>query len=165
MPAINMDPVKGALLSAEELAQIVMDILQLEADEKLGTFRVALRAMAPEQEFVFPGCIGYRVSLLLTAGKSQQTPRCGPVAISVNGVPLVGPTNTVPGTCALTCGTAGARIKYSLDGSYPSEDAANNPLSLLYSGAFALADGDVLRTAAYKPGLNKGPARYAEVHA
>jgi hypothetical protein len=161
MPAINMVPDTGTLLSAEELAQIVMDVLHQEADDKLGVFSVTSKAMDDEKEYVFPGCVAYRVSLIIV-GKSLQTTRCAPVQITVDST-AVTTTSCAAGTCALTCGTAGARIKYTLDGSFPAEDDANNPASTLYSGTFTLSSGDILRTAAYKTGFNKSATRYALV--
>lgn len=165
MPDVNIVENTGTLVSAEDGAQRVMDLLQLEADEKTGTFRVAQDAVRDEQEFVFPGCVGYRVNILLTAGRSQQTARCGPVVVTVGGVNVTTPSvPAAQGACALSCpGTVGVRIKYSLDGSFPSEDIANNPFSLLYSAPFTLSVGDVLRTAAYLPGQNKGTTRYVQV--
>lgn len=161
MPAINIVADTGTLLSAEELAQIVMDILHQEADDKLGTFSVTSRAMDDEKEYVFPGCVGYRVSLVIV-GKSLQTTRCAPVAITVNSS-LITTTSCTAGTCMLTSTTPSARIKYTLDGSFPAEDIANNPASTLYTGTFPLSSGDILRAAAYKPGFNKSSTRYVEV--
>ena len=67
------------------------------------------------------------------------------------GTPVV--TRTPNTALTLACATAGASIRYTTDGSYPS------PAKTLYTAPFALpAAGTVIRAAAYKTGLNPGDA-------
>ena len=54
-PSVSMRPATGTLLQAEQLAQIVLDVMQLYADEHVGTFNVQSPAIQPEREFVFKG--------------------------------------------------------------------------------------------------------------
>lgn len=159
--AINNVPQTGTLISAEELGQIVMDIMHQEADHKLGTFQASTRAMDPEKEYVFPGCIGYRTGFMIL-GNNIQTPRVAPVTITVDAVAIT-ISSCAAGMATLASTTAGARIKFTLDGSHPSEDQANNPSSTLYTVPFQLSSGDILRTAAYKNNMNKSSTRYVEV--
>ncbi len=151
-PDMNLLSQSGTLLSAEEIGQRVMDALHLEADEKYGTFRVTGSPMKAEGDFVFPGCIGYRVTFTLSAGRNTQTARCAAVAISVG-----------TGLATLTCSTSGATIKYTLDGSTPSNDSAGNAASVTYSAPFAVVSGDVIRMAAYATGYNKSASRFYTV--
>ena len=144
MDAVNMAS-GGTQVTAEEWGQLVMDALHLEADEGLGTFRVVGQPMQPEREYVFPACIGYRVSVGLSAGRTVQTPRVPQVAKSAAG-----------GSVTLTCPLAGAAIYYTLDGSFPSEAAGAS----LYTGPVPVASGQALRAAAYKAGYNKSATVY-----
>ena len=74
-----------------------------------------------------------------------------PSNLEAAGTPVV-TTGGVP-HLTLACATAGASIRYSTDGSYPS------PAKTLYTAPFALpAAGTVIRAAAYKTGLNPGDA-------
>lgn len=148
---INMHPQVGTLLSAEEIAQFVLDAVHLHADVRYGTLAAAANAIAEEKEFVFDGCIGYRLNFNLTAGKTTQTARLGPVTISV-----------ATGACTLT-GPTGAQVWYTTDGSYPGRDVAGNAASHLYSGAFAVSSGDKVRAAAYMDGYNQGAVGYQAV--
>jgi hypothetical protein len=158
---LNFVPTTGTLQSAEMLGQIVMDVMHHEEDQKLGTFQTSSKAMDPEKEYVFPGCIAYR-NVFTILGNNIQTTRFAPVAMSV-GATMITTSSCAPGSATLTCTTAGARIKYTLDGSHPSEDLAGNSASSLYTAPILLSSGDILRTAAYKAGMNKSSTRYVAV--
>jgi hypothetical protein len=139
--SLNMQADQGTLISAEEIAQMVLDALHHETDTGLGTFTVAGTAMRPESGFVFPGCLGYRLNLLLSVGKTTQTARVAPVAAAV-----------ADGLCTLTCATASSSIYYTTDGTFPG---ASNAAATLYSAPFAVTAGQVVRAAGYKSGLSK----------
>jgi hypothetical protein len=69
-----------------------------------------------------------------------------PVA-AATGTPVVTPYHSL----TLTCATAGASIRYTTDGSYPS------PAKTLYAAPIAMpAAGTIVRAAAYKTALNPG---------
>jgi Chitobiase/beta-hexosaminidase C-terminal domain len=150
-PGISFQPETGTLLSAEQLAQIVLDIIQLYADEHLGTFNIQTPAIAPEKEFVFKGCLGYRVNARVL-GRSLQTGRCGPVTVTVNA-----------GFATLSCVTSNSQIYFTLDGSFPGNNLAGNSLSQLYSTPVAVVSGQVLRAIAYAPGMNPSACRYVTI--
>lgn len=164
MDAINMNATGGTLLNAETIAQIVMDVLHLEADERLGTFGVDRGAVAKETEYVFPGCIGYRVTLNLTSGRSVQTPRVSSIQCAVDNVPVTLLT-AIAGVLTMTSATVGTRIRYTLDGSFPTDINGDNTAALDYDPANppTLASGDIVRAAGYADGMNKSASRYFEV--
>jgi hypothetical protein len=145
---LNQHPAKGTLIPAETLGQIVMDIVHLDSDDGLGTFQVTGKAMEPEKEFVFKGVVGYRVNFILSAGKTTQTPRVAALQMSV-----------ASGEMTITTATADARVKYTLDGTFPADDTGGNPASYNYAAPFAVASGDVVRAAGYKSGMNKSATR------
>ena len=67
--------------------------------------------------------------------------------------PLIEPEEgAAPQEVTLTCGTPGAAIYYTLDGSYPS---SANPAAILYSAPVAIAAAGKLRAAAEKAGLQQ----------
>lgn len=150
-PTINFNPDTGTMLSAEELAQIAMDVLQQHSDDKLGTFRIESNAIQPEKEFVFEGCVSYRTNFTVV-GKCLQRPRMQPVVITSEN-----------GLVTMSCLTDGFSIWYTLDGSFPSTDDAGNSASQLYMGPFQANPGDVIRAAAHKAGMNISSVRYFEV--
>jgi hypothetical protein len=88
---------------------------------------------------VFPGCIGLRVNLYLK-GRSQQILRLAPTIFSYD---------RLTGILTLSCATPGATIKYTLDGSFPAADIANNPSSFHYTGPFYVDPGITVRAAAW----------------
>jgi hypothetical protein len=147
-PDLNLDSQNGTLLSAEEIGQRVMDALHLHADEYYGTFAITGKAMKAEGDFVFPGCIGYRVTLSLSVGRNTQTARCAGVAVAIG-----------TGTCTLTCATVGAEIYYTTDGTFPSWSNTVNPSAILYETPFAVVSGDIIRACAYAMGYNASPVR------
>jgi hypothetical protein len=73
-----------------------------------------------------------------------------PTTTGALGVPVFVASGDFP-TITLTCATAGASIRYTTDGSYPS------PSKTLYTVPIAgLAAGTTVRAAAYKTALNPG---------
>jgi len=88
-------------------------------------------------------------------GMDTPPAKCATCGISPNG-------GASPQTVTLTCGTAGAAIYYSVDGSYPSAlAAATPPTSLLYSAPFAVAAAATLRVSAEKTGYAQGDVSQA----
>ena len=143
---LNMSAI-GTGLTAEDVGLLVLDAMHLDCDQSHGTLFAASSAMGPEAEYTFPGCIAYRVTLTLSAGKNIQTPRCALPQVSIAG-----------GMAALACSTAGADVRYTLDGSFPTSNVAGdaaNASSVGYTAPFAVASGQTLRVAAYADGFNK----------
>jgi hypothetical protein len=89
-------------------------------------------------------------------GADQPPAKCATCGISPNG-------GASPQTVTLTCGTAGAAIYYSLDGSYPSAfaAAATPPTAFLYSAPFAVATAATLRVSAEAAGYVQGDVSQA----
>lgn len=146
-PNLSMSIRTGTQLTAEQLAQYIMDILHLYADDLVGNFQVEKEAVKAESEYSFPGLVCYRTNLTVT-GKNIQSSRCSPVIVSI-----------ALGLATLTCATASSRIKYTLDGTFPGEDIAGNSGSLLYSTPFAVTSGQTIRATAYKLGLINSATR------
>jgi hypothetical protein len=144
-PAMSFMPQSGTLLSAEDLAQTVLDILQHYGDDKVGVLYSSPNSVIqPEKEYVFPGCIAYRTTLHVV-GKSLQTPRVPPVHF------LLADAGGGNKAVTLTCAMAGVRIKVTTDGSFPSDDLAGNSSSVTYTDVLVLPIGTAVRTAAYAP--------------
>ena len=63
--------------------------------------------------------------------------------------PVVTVTGSGPASVSITCGTAGAALWYTLDGTYP---AAANPVAALYAAALSISTACTLRCVAYLAG-------------
>lgn len=146
-----LTPEIGSGLTAEEIAQRILDTLHMQELQGVGTLYAIDRAIEPAREYEF--IQAYRVSLFIKSSVANQTQRTAPVTISVNA-----------GEATLACATSGVAIYYTLDGSFPCAAAAQNPVtnesinsgSQLYSAPFAVTSGQVLRAAAFKDGYNAG---------
>ena len=151
MPQVNDRADIGTLMSSEVLGQNVLDIVHQYVDEKVGVLSVDGNALAPENEYTWPGTVAYRATFVTTP-KTQQTLRASIGVISVAGgmATISTPSNAVPGTY----------VKYTTDGSTPGDDQAGNQGSLTYSGPFSVVSGDVIRAVAYAPGYNFSQLRY-----
>ncbi len=147
-PIVNLDPIAGTLIDAETGAQLLMDALHLFSDEWVGTFYVKGRAMEQEKEYTFPGCLAYRVSLGLSAGKNVQTERVSMLQISV-----------ASGLATITSATSDAVIKFTLDETFPASDEGGNPSSFLYTAPITVEAGDVIRAIGYKSGMISSACR------
>ena len=126
----------GTFVTSEQYAQIVMDVLHLQAIFGYGTIAAKRSALAPAHDWMTqkPGIVAYRVSFSATAGR-QQTLRSKTVAYSWTGDSLT-----------LTCPDGGASIWYTLDGSMPvaANVLAENPPgtgATLYTSPVAVPSG------------------------
>lgn len=149
----------GGGLFAEQIEQFLVDLLHLQAIGGLGTLRVVGRFSTPATDYA--GINARRCKILMTPKQSRQTPRTAPVAIAVDA-----------GLATLSCATAGARIYYTLHGSFPIDPTVAilpltvtqdnpdgnpvNPDSTLYTAPFAVESGQRVRAAAYAPQYNNG---------
>jgi hypothetical protein len=134
-PNINMEPSGGTLLSAEEVAQLVLDTLHGLVIEGIGALYADRKAIVDAPEF--EGLVAYRVVLRLMMQR-PPTERVAEVAVAENGLEVT-----------LSCATAGAEIYYTEDGTFPGE---SNGAAVKYAGPFTLT-GTVLRVAAFKAGM------------
>jgi hypothetical protein len=137
IPEINMDQTGGTMLSAEEIAQWVLDCLHLLQIDGMGQLAAAPKPIAPSTEFT--GCVCYRVNMRLMNPRGQ-TIRVGYISGSF-----------LSNECTLSCITAGATIYYTTDGTFPG---SGNTAALVYSAPFTVTPGTVVRAAAYKTGFN-----------
>lgn len=83
---------------------------------------------------------GYQLFFQLDEMTFATVATCAPVVISASGAVVT-----------LTCGTSGATIRYTTDGSYPGP---GNPAALVYESAFTLTETSRVRAAASKADYN-----------
>lgn len=132
-PTMNLEPQLGTGLSAEELAQIVLDLLHLFADDESGTLCADGEPVKSTDEF--PGCVCYRVFFKIV-GKTAQTPRVGNLTIAIT-----------TDTATITSSTVDAEIFYTLDGSFPGK--TGSPTAQFYENPVPVQSGDVIRAVGY----------------
>lgn len=140
---------KGTFVDAERWLQMVKDVVHNHADERYGTFKVDADAVKFTNEW--PGMIAYRMPFMLPKAKSIATQRVGQIQGSI-----------VAGTCTLACAAdSDARIFYTLDGSYPTNENGQNPNSRRYTAPFAVqAAVPCVRAVGYKVGKNQSAAKF-----
>lgn len=144
---------EGSGLFAEQVEQFVLDALHLQSFGAFGTVQADKGNLSsPARDY--PGINARRLTLKIKPRASAQTPRTSALQLAINN-----------GLATLTCATAGAKIVYTLDGSFPSDPAvAVDPLaaapinaaSQIYAAPFAVASGQNIRAAAYADGFNPG---------
>jgi hypothetical protein len=149
-------PKVGGGFYAEQLEQTVLDALHLQSFGALGTLRAVGKFSTPARDYDFLNA--RRLTLRLEPLATKQTPRTAPIT-----------ANLAAGNCSLACATPGVKIYFTLDGSFP----ANNEVAVLllpqgnvaapvnnsskpYIAPFAVTSGQVIRAAAYIPGMNPG---------
>jgi hypothetical protein len=147
-------PELGSGLFAEEVEQLLIDLLHLQSFATLGTIQVDGKISEAAREY--PGINARRLTLKIKPRASRQTPRTAAIVCAIED-----------GSATLTCATEGAKIVYTLDGSFPSDPAvAIAPLSIppaplnaestIYSAPFTVQSGAVIRAAAFADGFNPG---------
>lgn len=149
-PTINRGT-GGTKIKYDILSQMVMDCLHHYTDDGIGSFAVDRDAVKPVDLEPFKGCLCYRTGFKILS-RNEQTNRASGVAIAI-----------ASGNCTLSSATSAASIYYTLDGSFPGNADGENNASKLYSAPFAVVSGQILRTVAYKSGLNNSIARKLEV--
>jgi hypothetical protein len=137
-PTINLDATTGSGVSAEDVAQNILDLFHLWNIEGVGQLRAAGKVISDSNEF--EGCVCYRVTLRLMNPRGQ-TQRCA--------FPVFTATGSV---WEITCSTESADIWFTTDETFPGRDV--NSTARQYSGPFDCASGTVLRAVAYKDGMN-----------
>ena len=143
----------GAGLFAEQIEQFLVDILHLQNLQGIGTMTARGAFSSPARDY--PLINARRTKFVCTPKQTAQTPRTAAVQVSIN-----------TGLATLSSTTPGAAIWYTMDGSFPSNNAVAldplshqpvNPGSQEYTSPIPVATGQTLRAAAYANGLNLGP--------
>lgn len=134
-PNLNMEPIGGTMLAAEEVAQLILDQAHLWGIAGLGQFRA--HSTAIEEATEWDGLVGYRVKLAMKFNRKQTGRTAMPLAVNASG------------TVTLSCGTAGAGIYYTGDGSFPGPGEAT---ATLYTAPFAATPGTTIYFAAWLAG-------------
>lgn len=145
-PAQRRQAVGGIQISAEEMAERVRQILHFASFGRGQSLFFDGMDPLPMND---PNQVSYGIHFRKVGADSAVT-KCAVVAMS--------PTSgAVPQTVTMTCGTSGAAIYYSIDGSYPSAAAAalTPPTSFLYSAPVAITVAGTVRAAAQKTGLQQ----------
>jgi len=137
-PTMNHEPTNGTLLTAYQVAQILLDVLHQWSNGGSGQVYAAARAIADEPAFQ-PGLLALRVQVKQKEVRAQ-TPRCAQ--------PIVSETT---GFVTLACATPGATMYYTLDGTAP---APSNPGAQKYVAPFQTQSGQTIRYAAWAAGFN-----------
>jgi hypothetical protein len=152
--AIVCDVVEDVLINAgadgtgwnagEIVARLVQTLHQSHYDERFTGLRLSASAPVVELEDEQPGRRGFMVTFAASQMQFDVVATCQSVSIADSS-----------GTITLTCGTSGATIYYTTDGSYPG---SGNAEATAYTTAFEVDAGTVIRAAAEKTGLN--PSKY-----
>ena len=155
-PNLNLEPATGTGLSAEAVAQFVLEsshqweiggvgVVCAVKEAIRGLWRTedprGMVGQSSLREVVwdaqrYHGLVAYRVKLQMQAAGVPQ-PRVATPIVQADGT-----------TIALSCATAGAEIYYTLDGGFPGP---GNGRAVKYAGPVEFT-GCRLRCAAYRPG-------------
>lgn len=138
---INLTANVGAFIMAEQMAQIVLDALQLQYIYPYGSLTAsASNTIAPARDWEtrFPGIVCYGTTMEVENGRTQ-TNRSANCSITFNA-----------GMCTITCPDPTAEVRYTLDG---TPALKSNPSSIIYYGPFGVASGITVIAASNKTGL------------
>lgn len=145
---VNLLPGTGTLITAEQYAELCVDILQLQYIYQFGTLTVKTQAVAPANDFngSRPGIVAWRASFEATTGR-VQTQRSALVVPIFSG-----------GNCTLTCADNAASVFYTTDLSAPVQKNINpnNAAGIgatAYTAPFAVTSGTTVLAASSKAGL------------
>ena len=140
---VNMTPGVGTLITSEQYAQIILNVLQEQYIAGYGTLQVKNNCITSAHDWmsIYANLVCTRASLKATVGRAQST-RTAPAKPVIAG-----------GTCTITCSDATAAVYYSLDGSMPvkANSGPQNAAGVgaqLYAGPFAVTSGQTVLTAA-----------------
>jgi hypothetical protein len=109
----------------------------------IGMLRAKKPAIVPFNDAIAP--VAYEVVLVASEEYFASVIKVETPSIAPNGGAPV-----YPQAVTLACGTAGASIYYTIDGSYPR---AGNPAALLYAAPFNVNAAATVRACAFKAGL------------
>ena len=145
----------GTLLTAEQIAQLVLDALHLYSIDGIGTLQAVGIEAAPDWIDPDSGIIAQRARLTVKNPR-RQTARAGRVGVQLsNGLySLVPPAGAAE--VYFTLATANDAGQWLEPGAPTSSNT--NAGAMLYAGeSFTLASGQIMRAQAFAPPLNPGP--------
>lgn len=140
-PNLNLEPSGGTLLSAEDVAQIVLETLHQLVIDGTGSFYAFGRAIQWTDDFG-GGLVAYRVTLEMRCPRTPRAQVAIPTILEAAGL------------VTLTCTTAGADVFYTEDGSFPGP---SNPGAVKYAAPFDVSGLEApasVRWAGFKEGMN-----------
>lgn len=136
---VNLTDGVGTGITAEQYAQIVLDILQLQWVYQFGTLKAKSTAISPAHDWMGlrPGIMAWRTQLTSTTGR-VQSPRSVVVQPTLAG-----------STLTLVCADGGATIYYTSDQSMPCPaNVQENPLpgqgATVYSAPLTVTSGQTI---------------------
>ena len=152
----NLTAGVGIGITAEQLVQVVLDILHILLIRDFGTFRAAPKPFAPAHDWMTmkPGINAYRASLL-SLNNRNQSQRPPPVNITFNA-----------GVCSLATAYGTADTIYYTQTPVPQDGSVvtnapapvkANTTAQVYAGPFPVVTGDVVSAAAYTAGTVQAP--------
>jgi hypothetical protein len=135
----NLTPKVGIFIMAEQLAQLVLDILHLQVFYGFGQLKTGTAPIGPAKDWeaIYPQIACMRTTLEGTIGR-VQTQRAANVAIQF-----------AAGACSIACPDPGATIIFTLDGT-PATKA--NPNAQPYQNPFPVDPGTVVVASSWKDG-------------
>jgi hypothetical protein len=136
---INLTAGVGTFIMAEQLAQIVLDILQLQYIYPFGSFKVSKNAVGPARDWetIKDGLVCWACTVEVHNGR-VQTPRSAVCALSFNS-----------GLCTITCPDVAAEVRFTTDGTPATR---SNPGTQVYAAPFAVAKGTIVQVSSWKQG-------------
>lgn len=145
---INQGP-NGSLVDAEDAANRLAQMLHQFYRRDKGTTYARGEYVVPNHSFA--GIRAFDVTLWSKVAQDEEAR-------------VQQPTIEISGSTVTLAATDGAAIYYTV-GDDPKEGfpGPGNPKAVLYAAPFAVADGDLIRFAAYKAGLSGSPTGYANV--
>jgi hypothetical protein len=142
----------GTLITAEQYALIVLDILHLKEVYQFGTLTAKTNALTLAHDWMQmkPGIYAFRASLQAVVGRNQSG-RSKPVVIAFTA-------GSGTDTVTLTCADGAASVYYTTDQSMPvsANVKPNNQPGIgatLYTAPFVVNSGTLVLAASSKPGL------------
>lgn len=135
----NLTPDVGTFIMAEQLAQLVLDVLQLQYIYPFGSLKVSKNAVGPARDWetLQAGLVCWGCTVEVENGR-VQTPRSQVCAMVF-----------AAGSCTITCPDPAAEIRYTTDG---TPAVRRNPGSIIYAGPFAAATGTIVQVSSWKQG-------------
>ncbi len=131
-PSINLNPLTGTQMTAEDVVQHILDILHQWQVDDLGAFYAAPKPFEPVESE--PGVISYRVRLDLINPREQTARTVQPIILEESGV------------ISFSGFAIGAKVFYTIDGSFPG---LSNPARMEFATPFSAEVGTKIRWASY----------------